>query len=77
MIVKTEVLKIKLMEMIPEEVTEYVGNIINLKLYDAHFLAYKIAEENGNEEAFEAFNNFCQINFYYFAEDCESPMRGL
>ena len=74
---KTEVLKIKLMEMIPDEVTEYVGNIINLKLYDAHFLAYKIAEENGNEEAFEAFNNFCQINFYYFVEDCESPMKGL
>ena len=74
---KTEVLKIKLMEMIPEEVTEYVGNVTDLKLYDANFLACEIAEESGNEEAIEAFYEFCRTNFYYFAEDDESPMSGL
>ena len=65
------------MEMITDEVVEYVGNITNLKLYDANYLACRIAEENGNEEAFEAFNNFCQESFDTFMEDSESPMRGL
>ena len=74
---KSEVLRIKLMEMITDEVVEYVGNITNLKLYDANYLAYKIAEESGNEEVFEAFNNFCQESFDTFIEDSESPMRGL
>ena len=74
---KSEVLRIKLMEMITDEVVEYVGNITNLKLYDANYLAYKIAEESGNEEVFEAFNNFCQESFDTFIEDRESPMRGL
>ena len=74
---KSEVLRIKLMEMITDEVVEYVGNITNLKLYDANYLAYKIAEESGNEEVFEAFNNFCQESFDTFMEDSESPMRGL
>ena len=74
---KSEVLRIKLMEMITDEVVEYVGNITNLKLYDANYLAYKIAEESGNEEVFEVFNNFCQESFDTFMEDSESPMRGL
>ena len=74
---KSEVLRIKLMEMITGEVVKYVGNITNLKLYDANYLACKIAEENGNEEIFEAFNSFCQESFDTFMEDSESPMRGL
>ena len=74
---KKEALRIKLMEMITDEVVEYVGNITNLKLYDANYLACKIAEENGNEEVFEAFNSFCQESFDTFMEDSESPMRGL
>ena len=74
---KKETLRIKLMEMITDEVVEYVGNVTNLKLYDANYLACKIAEESGNEEAFEAFNNFCQESFDTFMEDSESPMRGL
>ena len=77
---KTEVLKIKLMEMITDEVVEYVGNITNLKLYDANYLAYKIAEESGNEEVFEAFNNFCDESFEEFMgsyEYDEAVMEGL
>ena len=74
---KSEVLRIKLMEMITDEVVEYAGNITNLKLYDANYLVCRIAEENGNEEAFEVFNNFCQESFDTFIEDSESPMRGL
>ena len=74
---KKETLRIKLMGMITGEVVEYVGNVTNLKLYDANYLAYKIAEESGNEEVFEAFNNFCQESFDTFIEDSESPMRGL
>ena len=74
---KKEALRIKLMEMITDEVVEYVGNITNLKLYDANYLACRIAEENGNEEVFEAFNSFCQESFDTFMEDSESPMRGL
>ena len=74
---KKETLRIKLMEMITDEVIEYAGKITNLKLYDANYLACRIAEENGNEEAFEAFNNFCQESFDTFIEDSESPMRGL
>ena len=46
---KKETLRIKLMEMITDEVVEYVGNVTNLKLYDANCLVYKIAEESGNE----------------------------
>ena len=65
------------MGMITGEVAEYVGNVTNLKLYDANYLACRIAEESGNEEAFEAFNNFCQESFDTFMEDSESPMRGL
>ena len=74
---KKETLRIKLMEMITDEVVEYAGNITNLKLYDANYLACRIAEENGNEEVFEAFNSFCQESFDTFMEDSESPMRGL
>ena len=74
---KKEELRIKLMGMITGEVVKYVGNVTNLKLYDANYLACRIAEENGNEEAFEAFNNFCQESFDTFIEDSESPMRGL
>ena len=74
---KKEELRIKLMGMITGEVVEYVGNVTNLKLYDANYLACRIAEESGNEEAFEAFNNFCQESFDTFMEDSESPMRGL
>ena len=74
---KSEVLRIKLMEMITDEVIEYAGKITNLKLYDANYLACRIAEESGNEEAFEEFNNFCQESFDTFMEDSESPMRGL
>ena len=74
---KKEELRIKLMEMITDEVIEYAGKITNLKLYDANYLACRIAEESGNEEAFEAFNNFCQESFDTFMEDSESPMRGL
>ena len=74
---KKETLRIKLTEMITDEVVEYVGNITNLKLYDANYLACRIAEENGNEEVFEAFNSFCQESFDTFMEDSESPMRGL
>ena len=74
---KKEELRIKLMGMITGEVVKYVGNITNLKLYDANYLACRIAEESGNEEAFEAFNNFCQESFDTFMEDSESSMRGL
>ena len=74
---KKEELRIKLMGMITGKVVKYVGNVTNLKLYDANYLACKIAEESGNEEAFEAFNNFCQESFDTFMEDSESPMRGL
>ena len=74
---KKEELRIKLMGMITGEVVKYVGNVTNLKLYDANYLACRIAEESGNEEAFEAFNNFCQESFDTFMEDSESPMRGL
>ena len=74
---KKEELRIKLMGMITGEVVKYVGNVTNLKLYDANYLACKIAEESGNEEVFEAFNNFCQESFDTFMEDSESPMRGL
>ena len=74
---KKEELRIKLMGMITGEVIEYAGKITNLKLYDANYLACRIAEESGNEEAFEAFNNFCQESFDTFMEDSESPMRGL
>ena len=74
---KKETLRIKLMGMITGEVVEYVGNVTNLKLYDASYLACRIVEESGNEEAFEAFNNFCQESFDTFMEDSESPMRGL
>ena len=74
---KKEELRIKLMEIVTDEVVEYTGKITNLKLYDANYLACRIAEESGNEEAFEAFNNFCQESFDTFMEDSESPMRGL
>ena len=74
---KKEELRIKLMGMITGEVVKYVGNVTNLKLYDANYLACRIAEESGNEEACEAFNNFCQESFDTFMEDSESPMRGL
>ena len=74
---KSEVLRIKLMEMITDEVIECAGKITNLKLYDANYLACRIAEESGNEEVFEAFNSFCQESFDTFMEDSESPMRGL
>ena len=72
---KKEALRIELMEMITEEVIKYAGSITSLKLYDASSLACKIARESGNEEVFEAFNNFCQESFDTFMED--SPMRGL
>ena len=74
---KKEELRTKLMGMITGEVAEYVGNVTNLKLYDANYLACRIAEKSGNEEVFEAFNNFCQESFDTFIEDSESPMRGL
>ena len=78
---KTEVLKIKLMEMIPEEVVEYAGNITNLKLYDANYLAYKIGEKNDNiEEMNDLFNNFCDESFEEFMgsdEYDEAVMEGL
>ena len=60
---KKEELRIKLMEIVTDEVVEYTGKITNLKLYDANYLACRIAEESGNEEAFEAFNNFLSIAF--------------
>ena len=72
---KKEALRIKLMEMITEEIVKYAGSITSLKLYDASSLACKIARESGNEEVFEAFNNFCQESFDTFMKD--SPMREL
>ena len=75
---KTEVLKVKLMSMIPEEVTKYVGNITDLKLYNANYLACKVGEENDNlEEMCDLFNDFCDDSFNYFMEDDESIMKGL
>ena len=72
---KKEALRIKLMEMITEEVVKYAGNITSLKLYDASSLACKIARESSNEEVFEVFNNFYQESFDTFMED--SPMKKL
>ena len=72
---KKEALRIKLMEMITEEVVKYAGNIISLKLYDASSLACKIARESGNEEVFEVFNNFYQESFDTFMEN--SSMKKL
>ena len=72
---KKEALRIKLMEMITEEIVKYAGSITSLKFYNASSLACKIARESGNEEVFEAFNNFCQESFDTFMED--SPMREL
>ena len=40
---KKEELRIKLMGMITGEVVKYVGNVTNLKLYDANYLACRIA----------------------------------
>ena len=75
---KTEVLKIKLMSMIPEEVAEYVGNVTNLKLYDASYLACKVGEENDNlEEMCDLFNDFCDDSFKEFMEGDDAPMEGL
>ena len=72
---KKEALRIKLIEMITEEVIKYAGSITSLKLYDASSLACKIARESGNEEVFEVFNNFYQESFDTFMED--SSMREL